>query len=213
MDGVKIQSVIYKGYAKASNIIGLPYNQYRPTTANNPLAAQNRIANIKVSLNAMDMKYGKPNLYGKALWYGIFDGTATQPGDYLTNGSNTYFIAGQQPLLPIVVVECNRTASIFRPQVQSGSGIQPYGGNTASTQTALMTGWPCSILQGTKGEKSETGLPGDTRSSWWSILLPYAGVQIKPDDVITDDIGLRYVISSPELTDLGWRITAMMAVA
>ena len=31
--------------------------------------------------------------------------------------------------------------------------------------------------------------------------------------IITDDQGFRYVVSSPESTDLGWRITAMMAIA
>jgi hypothetical protein len=41
------------------------------------------------------------------------------------------------------------------------------------------------------------------------ILMPVAGVDIHMDDIITDDLGRRYVASSVEITDLGYRITAM----
>ena len=165
-----------------------------------------------VSLNAEDMKYSKPNKYGKATWYALFDATSAQVGDYFSGDGGTFFIAAMQLLLPILVVECNRVITVWRPQIETGADGE-YGGNTVANETALMTGWPCSILQGTKGEKNESNLPGDTRSPWWTILLPYGGVQILPNDIITDDLGIRYVVSSPELTDLGWRITAMTAIA
>ena len=165
-----------------------------------------------VSLNAEDMKYGKPNKYGKATWYALFDAKNAQVGDYFVGPAGTFFIATLQLLLPILVVECNRVVTVWRPQIETGADGE-YGGNTVANETALMIGWPCSILQGTKGEKNESNLPGDTRSPWWTILLPYGGVQLLPNDIITDDLGIRYVVSSPELTDLGWRVTAMTAIA
>ena len=167
-----------------------------------------------VSLNAEDMGYRRPNKYGKATWFALFDAKNAVIGDYLVGDQGIFFIAAMQLLLPILVVECNRVVTVFRPQVQDDIGAVGYSGTTLANQTALMTGWPCSILQGTKGEKNETALPGDTRSPWWTILLPKADdIQILPNDIITDDLGIRYVVSSPELSDLGWRITAMTAVA
>jgi hypothetical protein len=47
-----------------------------------PLDAGNALTPLKMTLNACDMKYSKPNVYGKATWYGIFDGTQGQVGDY-----------------------------------------------------------------------------------------------------------------------------------
>lgn len=213
MDGATVQSRIYKGYGKASAVLGKRFNQYRASSYQNPVSVQNRIASPTVAFNAEDMKFSKPNKYGKPTWYALFDASTSKVGDYLVGPSDTFFIATLQPLLPILVVECNRTISVLRPQQQSGIGVAGYGGDTAANETPLMTAWPASILQGTKGEKNEVGLPGDTRTPWWSILLPYyAGVILKPSDIIADDIGRRYIISSPELTDLGWRITASMAV-
>jgi hypothetical protein len=172
----------------------------------------NLLFSLPVSLNAEDMKYGKPNKYGKPTWYALVDGTDLEVGDYFVGPGGVFFIAALQSLLPILVVECNRTVSIFRPQEQAGLGLGAYGGNTAATETLLFAGRPCSILQGTKGEKTESNLPGDVRAPWWNILMPYAGVNLTTDDVIVDDLGLRYVLSSVELSDLGFRITAMTAV-
>jgi hypothetical protein len=193
-----------------------------------------------VSLNAEDMNYRKPSKYAKATWYAVMDGTGLKVGDYfigqgssgnmqlegggnllLEDGTNllvdgsgdTYFIAAMQPLLPIFVVECNRVVSLYKPQSQSGIGQQGYGGTTTQNQKLFVSGVPCSILQGTKGEKSETNLPGDTRSPWWSILMPASVGRIAQDDIIINDLGQRYIVSSNEFTDLGYRLTAMMAEA
>lgn len=184
----------------------------QPDPAGKSPLANAPYANLFVSLNAEDMKYGKPNKYGKPTWYGLFDAKNAQVGDYFVGPAGTFFIATLQLLLPILVVECNRVATIWRPQVQTGADGE-YGGTTTGNQTAIMTGWPCSILQGTKGERNESSLPGDSRAAWWVVLLPDCGIQILPNDIITDDLGLRYVVSSTENSDLGWRLTAMMAIA
>ena len=213
MDAATLQARIYAGYAKAALRIGYSADQYRPASANNPLSVGNKLRSLPVSFNAEDMTYSKPNKYGKATWYGLFDGTLTQVGDYLVNEQDgTFFIAAQQTALPILLVNCNRTINVLRPQQQTGLGAVGYGGDTDANETALMTAWPASVLQGTKGEKGEVSLPGDTRSPWWAILLPaVAGVTLRTSDIVTDDLSRRYVISSAELTDLGWRITAQQA--
>ena len=210
MDAATLQNRIYKGYGKAALRLGYMTDIYRPVNGTNPMQQGNKIASINASFNAEDMTYGKPNKYGKATWFGLFDGTQTQVGDYLDNSQDgTFFVAAQQTALPILLVACNRTISIKRPQQQTGLGAVGYGGNVDATETALMTAWPASVLQGTKGEKGGIALPGDTRDPWWTILLPhFAGVTLRSGDIITDDLSRRYVISSAELTDLGWRLTA-----
>ncbi len=209
MDSATIQNRIYKGYGKAALRLGQVYSQYRPVGAGNPLATVRSTFNA--SFNAEDMTYSRPNKYGKPTWFGLFDGTQTKVSDYLVGPGGTFFIAAQQLTLPILCVECNRTITVLRPQQQSGIGAQGYGGDTYANETVLMQSWPASVLQGSKGEKSETALPGDVRMAWAAILLPYAGVTLRSDDIVTDDLARRFVISSAELTDLGWRITAMQA--
>lgn len=210
MDGATINAKVYAGYAKAAKIIGTNYQHYRPTGANNPIGAGNRLADLPVSLNAEDPRYARPNVYGKPTWYAVADGAQLAVGDYIIGLEGTLFVAALQPLLPIFMVDCNRTVSVIRPQQQTGVGAVGYGGNTAANETVLMSGWPTSALQGAKGEKGGVSLPGDVRNPWWAILLPqFAGIVLRSDDIITDDLGRRYIISSAELTDLGWRLTAM----
>jgi hypothetical protein len=262
MYGALVQAKIWRGYAQAATKLGSEYLFYRPQGANLQLENGGNLeledgGNLLqeggqtypgtplfsrfVSLNAEDMKYGRPQKYGKSTWYALMDGTSLQVGDYfigqapggsllLENGGNlmlengsemllegnplgTFFIAAMQLLLPILVIQCNRTISISRPQAQSGMGAQSYSGMTSANEIPIVTGVPCSILQGTKGEKNETALPGDTRSPWWTILLPASVGRIMLGDLLIDDLGQRYVVSSPELTALGWRLTAMMAMA
>lgn len=211
MDGAKIQQKVYRGYAISATKIGTAFNQYRPVTPVDPFAA-GPIATLLASFNAQDMKYSKPNPYAKPLWYALVDGTQTAVGDYLVSNHQTFFIAAMQPLLPILAVECNRTINLLRPQQLTGTGTVGYGGDTVANETVLMTGWPASVLQGTKGEKGETDLPGDVRNPWWAVLLPYsAGITLRTGDVIADDLNRRYIISSAELTDLGWRLTSIQA--
>ncbi|MBR8182096.1 hypothetical protein KDW54_06745 [Burkholderia ambifaria] len=211
MDAAKLQSKVWAGYAKAAKRIGPAFNLYRPISATNPLS-NGPIATLNASFNAEDMSYGRPNKYGKPTWFCLVDGSRVLVGDYLINSDQTFFIAAMQPILPILAVDCNRTLNVLRPQQQSGIGAVGYGGDTDSNETPLMTGWPASVLQGTKGEKNEVNLPGDVRNPWWQILMPaYPGIVLRTADIVTDDIDRRYIVSSAELTDLGWRLTAQSA--
>jgi hypothetical protein len=67
---------------------------------------------------------------------------------------------------------------------------------------------------GQKSDKGPVDLPGDVRNPSWLILLPPlpGNVYLRSADVITDEQSRRYVISSAELTDLGWRISAMQVL-
>jgi hypothetical protein len=211
MDGATLQLKVYEGYAKAAVRLGMPFAQYRPSGATNPTQGAPLNASLLASFNAKDMAYGKAQDYGKATWYCLADGTQLAVFDYLIGAQQTFYIAAMQPLLPILAVQCNTTISVTRPQLQTNvGGITDYEGTTAANETPLMTGFPASVLQGSKGEKGEVVLPGDVRNAWWIVLFPYAGVTLRAGDIIYDSpLNRRYIISSAELTDLGYRLTAI----
>ena len=168
MNADQINAKIYAGRGKAALRLGLSYTVMRPNQAANPLA--NPVATIQAALNAGDNAYRKPNLPGSAFWFADMDGTVTQPGDYLVrqSGGQTYYIAGQQPLLPIICVECNRSIRIARAPSAAGSAADAVGaleynglclsgsgddaGDVLGVDPAhnggVFTGWPCSILFG-----------------------------------------------------------------
>lgn len=210
MDGSKLIAKVYKGYGKAAQRIGFAYQQFRATSANNPLATT-ALQSLPCSFTT-NFTFSQPNKYGQATWLGIFDGTSVQPGDFLTGRAGTFFVAAMQDLLPIYCVQCNRTISVLRVSMDSGVGQVGYGGDTTGTEQVLMSGWPASVLQGTKGEQNDANLPSDVRTPWWAILMPaWPGIVLRTSDIISDDIGRRYTVSSAELTDMGWRITAMQS--
>jgi hypothetical protein len=215
MDGPTLQAKIYEGYAKAATRLGLPCSQYRPTSALLPaIAAGNLLQTLSASFNAQDFKYAKAQGYGKATWSCLADGAQLAPGDYLVRPDGVaFYIAALQPLLPISAIECNRTINVLRPQQQSGVGAQGYGGDTVAAETLLVSQFPASVLVGTKSDRSLVNLPGDVRNPAWNILLPAlpGSVLLRNEDVITDDQARRYVISSAELSELGWRINAAQA--
>lgn len=208
MDGDTLQKKVYQGYGKAALRIGQLSYVYRPVEAFDPLTVC--MATILAAFTTND-KFSKPSEYGHPTWKAIVDGTELCVGDYLVTPDSTFFIAAMQHLLPILAVSCNRTISLVRVDQPGEEGAVGYGGITEANKTPIMGNWPASILQGTKGEKNLAGLPGDERVPWWSVLLPqFAGVVIVTSDLIIDDLGRLYVVSSAELTDLGWRLTASL---
>lgn len=212
MDGATIQAKIYAGRAKAALRLGLDCGVFRPLVAGAALA--NQIATTKAAFNAGDNSYKTPNLPGDAIWYGDFDGRLTRPGDYLVRVADgqTYYIAGQQQLLPIVCIDCNRSIKITRENAAAAVGAIGYSGNQQANETDVLgaTGnfWPCSILIGGKSNAG-VGLPAGVKNVGWQILLPPSvPITIMAGDIATDDLGRRYAIEGAENTDLGWRINA-----
>lgn len=215
MDGATLQAKVYAGRGKVAARIGLDCRQYRPQSASAPLG--NLVGTIKAAFNSGDNNYRMPNLPGDAIWFGDFDGRLTQPGDYLVRVSDgqTYYIAGQQQLLPIVCIDCNRSVHITRQQAPAGVGAIGYGGSVPANDADVLgiagALWPASILLGGKSQIS-VGLPMDVKNVGWRILLPsFPGVTLMAGDIVTDDLGRRYSIDGAELTDLGWRCTGQEA--
>jgi hypothetical protein len=215
VSNVLVQSRIDRGRGIAAARIGSPFTLYRALSATNPLAIGNSRGTVMALLDSgFGASFKRPNLYADPVWQAIMDASVTLPGDYLSNGNDTYFLAAIQALLPVAVVACNRVISILRPAGNAGVGAQPYGGDVVGSEMPLMTSWPASVLNGTKGERGDVALPGDIRMPWVAILLPaFPGVTLKTADVVTDDLGRRFKLSACELSDLGWRCTAAMEMS
>ena len=210
-----IQSRINYGYGKAASFLGDSYGQYRASSATNPIAPGNLVATINAQF-ATDpgFKFTKPAQFDKPIWYGMFDPTNVQAGDYLVGKLGTFFVTDVERVSPPQCVWCNRTLTVNRPQQQAATGLNGYGGDTLAGETAIMTGWPASVLMTRRGSPGETKLPSDTRDPWMLVLLPsFSGVNILSRDLLADDFGNRYVVSAAELTPLGWRLEAQQVMA
>jgi hypothetical protein len=202
-----IQSKVNRGYGIAARFLGAPFAHYRPTDPLNALS--NRIGTLQADFDVdPTFSYKAPGKYANPAYYGLFDATDVMRGDYLIADQGTWFVAGMEPNKPPLCVSCNQVAEFRRPSA-AAAGPSYYGGDNRTDEEVLMSGWPCSILQGTKGERTAADLPGDSRAPWVAILVPAVpGVVLRPFDRVYDDMNRCWTISGPERTDLGWRLTA-----
>jgi hypothetical protein len=202
-----IQRAINLGYAQTANLIGTPYRHYRPTPSA-AITGTTWIDTLNLSF-AQNGNFSKPGKVGNDEWYGYYDATTVQPGDYLTNGQRTYFVASQQPLLPYLLVYCERVITLSTVGQTAGTGAGTYGGDASVNGSTVLTSWPASIVQGSRGERGDITLPDDVRSPWWTVRLPATpGIVIQNSMFLTDDLGRRYSISSAEQTEYGWRLVS-----
>lgn len=100
-----------------------------------------------------------------------------------------------------------RTATIVRPApVQTGGGVQPYGGRTESNETELATGIECSIQAKRDGSRNPPGLPADATKASWRIYTPLGAVTdgfVHDGDVWIDDLGRRFGTVADYTNSLG----------
>ena len=212
-----IQAAIYNGLAVAANVLGTPFDVYRPTGPFNPLAVGNKVATLLASFTShggSNYNYGKPSDHKDALYHGMFDAAQTRIGDFLKSALGTYVIISQDPLQPPLVVGCSRVLNFTRSLGETTIGLGGYGGNVIATELQMMTAWPTSVIeQGSSKSASGASLPGDGGALRWDMLTAaYPGVQLRVSDYAVDEYGNRYVLGGAELSDLGWRLKATQAV-
>ena len=218
MDATRLAQVQARGYGIAAAKIAAVFDVYRPAGADDPLDAGNKTGTLNAIFsphNSAGFSFDRPSDYTSPLFHGMFDFTSVQVFDYFVNANvGTYFVASIDPIVPPLCVQCYRTVSVTRPQGASVVGLNPYGGNVPATEDAVMTNWPASLLEIGKGRNKQTGeLPGDVGSGAWQLYLPaVAGVILRDSDILTDDLGRRYVLGTCELQGLGWRCKAMQMV-
>jgi hypothetical protein len=208
MNGDTLQDKISFGMGRAARKLGAPFIVYRPgTSIQAPLSSRNRVIKLYASFNAKDETYRRVSSHGQAEWWGVFDTSYTQPGDYLVGPSGIFFVSAQRPILPAQCVRTNRVLSIVRPGAPVTGG---YAGLVNAGTTPLLSLWPASVLTTASRSASK---PTETRFGEWSVLLPILPLNLEINDVVTDDLGAAHVISSAEQTDLGWRLAVRQVAA
>ena len=212
MDALKLQDRVRFGQGIAALHIGQSADAYRPKSPYRPTQVEHRFLRFHAAFMPKEGGAARTNSYGNPEWYGIFDASYTKPGDYIVQGSATYFIADQQSFLPVLCVRTNRTISITRPWLQTAAGGVGYGGYINHNTTMVMEDWPVSMLGITDKGEPTSGLPTDQAVPHLTILMPgWETVQISQGDLVSDDLGRNAIITGSELTGLGWRLCAKLA--
>jgi hypothetical protein len=215
MDGATIQAKVNYGYAKSAQYVGLPFQQCRPANALSPIVLPSATTlSAAFTVASTSFNFGKSPSQKDVLFQALVDASQVEVGDYLVGASDTYFIAGMQPLLPILAVRCNRTINIVRPGPSESFGANTnYGGTTEANEEPILTGWPASLIFDARGRATEVGLPTDLPSAYFILMMPaLAGVDVRASDFFKDDLGRRYDINATERSSFGWRIWAQEAV-
>lgn len=206
-----LQDMIDRGMGRAALKAGRLCNAFRPNGGVAPCAPTNRYLQLRAAFNAADPHFVRANAYGHPVWYGVFDSAYTATGDYLVEveSARTFFIAAQPSLLPNVCVLAERVVSIARPEGPCGFGMQGYGGVRQGALMPLLTFWPASMLEGGAGGGSRYSgdLPSDVRLGAFTVLLPPTpSIVLRVEDLLRDDLGRNFVVSTAELSALGWRL-------
>jgi hypothetical protein len=210
---MSLQNAYLQLMTKWAGRLGSPFSQYRPTSALVAPFSQSPIGSTSAIFDASEsLAFNAPSKFNDPLFAAIVDPRAVQPGDYLSNDSfGIWYVASTEPLKPILCVSCNRIITVTRPS-PGPAGDNFYGGDNLSAAAPILTEYPASVLNGTKGERTDVKLPGDVRDPWVQVLVTAPStVVIDTFDMIEDDLGRNFIISAAEQSNLGWRITAQQA--
>ena len=192
-----------------AQILGSPYQQYRPFGVAAAIVPGNLIATIPAWITA------DPGLTSKAspvpekpVRYAAVDPNLTQPGDYLIGPQGTLFIRSQILPEPIALISCTHTLNITRmPATVTPGGSDTYGGDVAASETPILTGWPGAVAMGLRMVPGSLGVPSESKQGMATVFLPPSvTVQILENDVLTDENGKRFAITSAEQSSFGWRL-------
>jgi hypothetical protein len=216
MDAARLNDRVARGMGQAALHLGEIYEAFRPRDAFAPLSPANRLLCLNAAFHSEDKDWNRSARYDQPLWFAVYDTAYTQPGDYLRGPAGTFFIAAQPPLLPTVCVLTNRVLSFTRADGARQPGQNGYGGVQEPEETVLLDRWPASVLMAGAGGRSAGALPGEPGPANWIVRLPALhnrdAVELRQDDLLTDETGTRAVISAVERTELGWRLTTTQAI-
>ena len=216
MDAARLNDRVSRGMGQAAVHLGELYEAFRPRDAVAPLSPANRLLCLNAAFHAEDKDWNRSARYDQPLWFALYDTAYTRPGDYLRGSGGIFFIAAQPPLLPTVCVLTNRVVSFTRPDGARQPGSNGYGGVQQREEIVILDGWPASVLMASTGGRSAGALPGEPGAASWVVRLPalhgLRAIELRQDDLMTDETGTVAIINAVELTELGWRLTTTQAI-
>ena len=212
-NAISIQKKLNIGYAKVGEKLGQPTSWYRTSNGQNPISQANLLNNNLMIYFDTKSTFASiaPQGASDTTWFAAFDRTLAEPFDYLVNmDGDTYFISDLSSIKPTPVIRCNEILNFYRQSSSSQTNTQYYAGFSPDNQLNLfMQNIPVSFMQGTKGDKTTTGLPDDDKQPWMKIVAPDFGIEILTDDIVitqSTNLNHRYIVSLVERTALGYRL-------
>ena len=212
MQSDRIQERIYWGLNRSARAAGTWADAYRPNGNGQPVSDDNLFMRLPAIFSGIRGGFASPNGYGMPMCEGIFDATCTKPGDYLVRGVDTWFIASQEPLLPILCVRTNLTVSFWRVANTLGANGSDYGSVDRAKRECLIESWPASVLGDSAARGMARQRPSDEQLPRETVLLPVSvPVLLRPGDLMTDELGREAVVVAAERSSLGWRMSIEQA--
>ncbi|MEQ1694777.1 MAG: hypothetical protein ABL901_02955 [Hyphomicrobiaceae bacterium] len=219
MDGTRLQQIVNKGYAIAAKQVGFPFQHYRPATIASPLDVLNRQADIVAAFPAsvgQGFVFEKMVDHSTRYYSAMIDASLIQPGDFFVHDvQGIYQVLNVQPVAAPLAVRCFRTIDITRPAGSSAEGLDTYQGSLPETELPILSDWPTSMHDAGKsfskrGSGGETKLPDSVGAGKFEAYLwAPSGTMIRSSDVVTCDLGLRYIVETAELSEVGWKLRIM----
>ena len=176
MNPTNLQDATQRGLGRAAQHIGQWCSLFRPTSPADPLSPVNQILRLPAAFLPVSGRSQVPASYGQMLWQGLFDAAYTKPGDILHRADSapgaadaaTWFIASQQPLLPVLCVRVTGRIAIHRPTLSATAGIGGSSGAALALSAPILSGWPAAIIQAEGQMPADRKTPPATRRtlSW-----------------------------------------------
>ena len=192
------QRRIYDGFAKIASQLGGDYEVY-DFTLFYPVQPGISQRTIPASFTA-DTNFAAPLKYNKAPWIGYMDGDLVSQFSILVGPYGTFYIGDKQPMVPLQAVRCNKTISIGRVVYSTEGPIEEIVVNYAESIPAFFQ-FARSEVQRPVGLAAQTLGRAITH---WTAFIPAPQGTLKQDDVITDEDGIKYMLDSPDFTNMGY---------
>jgi hypothetical protein len=128
------------------------------------------------------------------------DGRELMPRDILhsTDGQGTWFIGDMQHLLPMQALKCNDVVNVNRPVYVSG---------VLTDGDLIAFAVPCFRQLKKVDQKPVASAFGASTASTpvgeWFVYAPIDWTLLKQNDMVTDESGRRYTVSTIDPTELG----------
>ena len=200
MNGEALQAIIYAGYGKAAAKTGRVYDHYRAASPISPLEAGNLLGTIDC-LFAAEKKFEVPHKFKEPTRYLYADGSLLQQRDILVGPYGTFFVGDMQPNLPIQAIRCNDSISVNRPVYQYGTQIEVVDGELIASEC------PCFRQLKKIDQKPVNSAYGASTAATpvgeWFAHVPIDWTLLKQNDIVTDQTGRRYTVSTIDPTEIG----------
>ena len=214
MNAAQLQDRLHRAAGRTAFIAGESCDLFRPDDPMHPLAPSNRILRLHAAFLPIGGSLRRPVQQNQSLWEGVFDAAYTRPGDILRRARDgaVFYIAAQQPLLPVLCVRALRLINMARPNTASVAGLNLYGGVIAATETTIAEGWPAAMIALSAQGTGQAAIAANLSSGTWQIQLPASlKLELRTTDRVTDDQGRIGIVASAETSDLGTTLIVRQA--